>query len=88
MNLKSEQEYRGFGVGADENWVEGVNDFFKEKEVAGVYGNAAVEEGMFNKICPGGVSQEMLKSRKNASSKVKTKQKIEISMEVVEEFLM
>ena len=80
LNLKSEQEFRGFGVSACAT-CDGF--FFKEKEVAVVGGgNAAVEEAMFLTKFASKVKlihrRNELRAEKMLQSKLKQNKKIEI----------
>ena len=80
LNLKSEQEYRGFGVSACAT-CDGF--FFKEKEVAVVGGgNAAVEEAMFLTKFASKVKlihrRNELRAEKMLQAKLKANKKIEI----------
>ena len=88
LNLKSEQEFRGFGVSACAT-CDGF--FFKEKEVAIVGGgNAAVEEAMFLTKFASKVKlihrRNELRAEKMLQEKLKANKKIEIIWDsVVEE---
>jgi len=88
LNLKSEQEFRGFGVSACAT-CDGF--FFKEKEVAVVGGgNAAVEEAMFLTKFASKVKlihrRNKLRAEKMLQEKLKANKKIEIIWDsVVEE---
>jgi thioredoxin reductase (NADPH) len=88
LNLKSEQEFRGFGVSACAT-CDGF--FFKEKEVAVVGGgNAAIEEAMFLTKFASKVKlihrRNELRAEKMLQEKLKTNKKIEIIWDsVVEE---
>ena len=88
LNLKSEQEFRGFGVSACAT-CDGF--FFKEKEVAIVGGgNAAVEEAMFLTKFASKVKlihrRNKLRAEKMLQEKLRTNKKIEIIWDsVVEE---
>jgi thioredoxin reductase (NADPH) len=88
LNLKSEQEFRGFGVSACAT-CDGF--FFKEKEVAIVGGgNAAVEEAMFLTKFASKVKlihrRNELRAEKMLQKKLKANKKIEIIWDsVVEE---
>ena len=90
LNLKSEQEYRGFGVSACAT-CDGF--FFKEKEVAVVGGgNAAVEEAIFLTKFASKVKlihrRSELRAEKMLQEKLKANKKIEIIWDsVVEEVL-
>ena len=90
LNLKSEQEYRGFGVSACAT-CDGF--FFKEKEVVVVGGgNAAVEEAMFLTKFASKVKlihrRNELRAEKMLQAKLKANKKIEIIWDsVVEEVL-
>ena len=90
LNLKSEQEFRGFGVSACAT-CDGF--FFKEKEVAVVGGgNAAVEEAMFLTKFASKVKlihrRNELRAEKMLQEKLKSNKKIEIVWDsVVEEVL-
>jgi len=90
LNLKSEQEYRGFGVSACAT-CDGF--FFKEKEVAVVGGgNAAVEEAIFLTKFASKVKlihrRNELRAEKMLQEKLKANKKIEIIWDsVVEEVL-
>ena len=90
LNLKSEQNYRGFGVSACAT-CDGF--FFKEKEVAVVGGgNAAVEEAMFLTKFASKVKlihrRNKLRAEKMLQEKLKANKKIEIIWDsVVEEVL-
>ena len=90
LNLKSEKEYRGFGVSACAT-CDGF--FFKEKEVAVVGGgNAAVEEAMFLTKFASKVKlihrRNELRAEKMLQAKLKANKKIEIIWDsVVEEVL-
>jgi len=90
LKLKSEQEYRGFGVSACAT-CDGF--FFKEKEVAVVGGgNAAVEEAMFLTKFASKVKlihrRNELRAEKMLQEKLKANKKIEIIWDsVVEEVL-
>jgi thioredoxin reductase (NADPH) len=80
LNLKSEQEFRGFGVSACAT-CDGF--FFKEKEVAVVGGgNAAVEEAMFLTKFASKVylihRRDELRAEKMLQEKLKANKKIEI----------
>ena len=80
LNLKSEQEFRGFGVSACAT-CDGF--FFKEKEVAVVGGgNAAVEEAMFLTKFASRVKlihrRNELRAEKMLQAKLKANKKIEI----------
>jgi len=80
LNLKSEQEFRGFGVSACAT-CDGF--FFKEKEVAVVGGgNAAVEEAMFLTKFASKVylihRRNELRAEKMLQKKLKANKKIEI----------
>ena len=80
LNLKSEQEFRGFGVSACAT-CDGF--FFKEKEVAVVGGgNAAVEEAMFLTKFASKVylihRRNELRAEKMLQEKLKANKKIEI----------
>lgn len=80
LNLKSEQEFRGFGVSACAT-CDGF--FFKEKEVAVVGGgNAAVEEAMFLTKFASKVylihRRDELRAEKLLQEKLKANEKIEI----------
>ncbi len=80
LNLKSEQEFRGFGVSACAT-CDGF--FFKEKEVAVVGGgNAAVEEAMFLTKFASKVKlihrRNELRAEKLLQAKLKANKKIEI----------
>ena len=87
LNLKSEQEFRGFGVSACAT-CDGF--FFKEKEVAVVGGgNAAVEEAMFLTKFASKVklihSRNELRAEKKLQAKLKANKKIEIIWDSVVE---
>jgi len=88
LNLKSEQEFRGFGVSACAT-CDGF--FFKEKEVAVVGGgNAAIEEAMFLTKFASKVKlihrRSKLRAEKILQEKLRTNKKIEIIWDsVVEE---
>ena len=88
LNLKSEQEFRGFGVSACAT-CDGF--FFKEKEVAVVGGgNAAVEEAMFLTKFASKVKlihrRNELRAEKMLQKKLRANKKIEIIWDsVVEE---
>ena len=90
LNLKSEQEFRGFGVSACAT-CDGF--FFKEKEVAVVGGgNAAVEEAMFLTKFASKVylihRRDELRAEKMLQAKLKANKKIEIIWDsVVEDVL-
>ena len=90
LNLKSEQEFRGFGVSACAT-CDGF--FFKEKEVAVVGGgNAAVEEAMFLTKFASKVylihRRNELRAEKMLQAKLKSNKKIEIIWDsVVEDVL-
>ena len=90
LNLKSEQEFRGFGVSACAT-CDGF--FFKEKEVAVVGGgNAAVEEAMFLTKFASKVKlihrRDELRAEKLLQEKLKANKKIEIIWDsAVEEIL-
>ena len=90
LNLKSEQEYRGFGVSAGAT-CDGF--FFKEKEVAVVGGgNAAVEEAMFLTKFASKVKlihrRNELRAEKMLQAKLKANKKIEIIWDsIVQEVL-
>jgi len=90
LNLKSEQEYKGFGVSACAT-CDGF--FFKEKEVAVVGGgNAAVEEAIFLTKFASKVKlihrRNELRAEKMLQAKLKANKKIEIIWDsVVEEVL-
>jgi len=90
LNLKSEQEFRGFGVSACAT-CDGF--FFKDKEVAVVGGgNAAVEEAMFLTKFASKVKlihrRNELRAEKMLQAKLKANKKIEIIWDsVVEEVL-
>ena len=90
LNLKSEQEFRGFGVSACAT-CDGF--FFKEKEVAVVGGgNAAVEEAMFLTKFASKVHlihrRNELRAEKLLQEKLKANKKIEIIWDsAVEEVL-
>jgi len=90
LNLKSEQEYRGFGVSACAT-CDGF--FFKEKEVAVVGGgNAAVEEAMFLTKFASKVKlihrRNELRAEKMLQAKLKANKKIEIIWDSVVEDVM
>ncbi len=87
LNLKSEQEFRGFGVSACAT-CDGF--FFKEKEVAVVGGgNAAVEEAMFLTKFASKVKlihrRNELRAEKMLQAKLKVNKKIEIIWDSVVE---
>jgi len=87
LNLKSEQEFRGFGVSACAT-CDGF--FFKEKEVAVVGGgNAAVEEAMFLTKFASKVKlihrRNELRAEKMLQAKLKANKKIEIVWDSVVE---
>ena len=87
LNLKSEQEFRGFGVSACAT-CDGF--FFKEKEVAVVGGgNAAVEESMFLTKFASKVylihRRNELRAEKMLQAKLKSNKKIEIIWDTVVE---
>ena len=87
LNLKSEQEYRGFGVSACAT-CDGF--FFKEKEVAVVGGgNAAVEEAIFLTKFASKVKlihrRNELRAEKMLQAKLKANKKIEIIWDSVVE---
>ena len=90
LNIKSEQEFRGFGVSACAT-CDGF--FFKEKEVAVVGGgNAAVEEAMFLTKFASKVKlihrRDSLRAEKLLQSKLMANKKIEIIWDsVLEEVL-
>ena len=87
LNIKSEQEFRGFGVSACAT-CDGF--FFKEKEVAVVGGgNAAVEEAMFLTKFASKVylihRRNELRAEKMLQAKLKSNKKIEIIWDTVVE---
>ncbi len=87
LNLKSEQEFRGFGVSACAT-CDGF--FFKEKEVAVVGGgNAAVEEAMFLTKFASKVylihRRNELRAEKMLQAKLKSNKKIKIIWDTVVE---
>ena len=87
LNLKSEQEFRGFGVSACAT-CDGF--FFKEKDVAVVGGgNAAVEEAMFLTKFASKVKlihrRNELRAEKMLQAKLKANKKIEIIWDSVVE---
>ena len=87
LNLKSEQEFRGFGVSACAT-CDGF--FFKEKDVAVVGGgNAAVEEAMFLTKFASKVylihRRNELRAEKMLQTKLKNNKKIEIIWDTVVE---
>ena len=87
LNLKSEQEFRGFGVSACAT-CDGF--FFKEKEVAVVGGgHAAVEEAMFLTKFASKVylihRRNELRAEKMLQAKLKSNKKIEIIWDTVVE---
>jgi len=90
LNIKSEQEFRGFGVSACAT-CDGF--FFKDKEVAVVGGgNAAVEEAMFLTKFASKVKlihrRNELRAEKMLQEKLKANQKIEIIWDsVIDEVL-
>ena len=90
LNIKSEQEFRGFGVSACAT-CDGF--FFKDKEVAVVGGgNAAVEEAMFLTKFASKVQlihrRDSLRAEKMLQSKLMANKKIEIIWDsVVEEVI-
>ena len=90
LNIKSEQDFRGFGVSACAT-CDGF--FFKDKEVAVVGGgNAAVEEAMFLTKFASKVKlihrRNELRAEKMLQAKLKSNKKIEIIWDsVVEEVL-
>jgi|TARA_B100002052_G_scaffold174602_1_gene158894 thioredoxin reductase (NADPH) len=90
LNLKSEQEFRGFGVSACAT-CDGF--FFKQKEVAVVGGgNAAVEEAIFLTKFASSVKlihrRNELRAEKMLQAKLKSNKKIEIIWDsVVEDVL-
>ena len=90
LNLKSEQNFRGFGVSACAT-CDGF--FFKDKEVAVVGGgNAAVEEAMFLTKFASSVKlihrRDKLRAEKMLQEKLKANKKIEIIWDsVVEDVL-
>ena len=90
LNIKSEQEFRGFGVSACAT-CDGF--FFKDKEVAVVGGgNAAVEEAMFLTKFASKVKlihrRNELRAEKMLQEKLKANKKIEIIWDsVIEEVL-
>ena len=90
LNIKSEQEFRGFGVSACAT-CDGF--FFKDKEVAVVGGgNAAVEEAMFLTKFASKVKlihrRNELRAEKMLQEKLKANKKIEIIWDsIVEEVL-
>ena len=90
LNLKSEQEFKGFGVSSCAS-CDGF--FFKEKEVAVVGGgNAAVEEAMFLTKFASKVKlihrRDTLRAEKMLQEKLKANKKIEIIWDsAVEEVL-
>lgn len=90
LNIKSEQEFRGFGVSACAT-CDGF--FFKDKEVAVVGGgNAAVEEAMFLTKFASKVQlihrRDSLRAEKMLQSKLMANKKIEIIWDsVVEEII-
>ena len=90
LNLKSEQEFRGFGVSACAT-CDGF--FFKEKEVAVVGGgNAAVEEAMFLTKFASKVKlihrRNELRAEKMLQAKLKANKKIEIIWDSIVEDVM
>ena len=90
LNLKSEQEFKGFGVSACAT-CDGF--FFKDKEVAVVGGgNAAVEEAMFLTKFASKVKlihrRDALRAEKLLQSKLKANKKIEIIWDSVVEEVM
>jgi len=90
LNLKSEQEFRGFGVSACAT-CDGF--FFKDKEVAVVGGgNAAVEEAMFLTKFASKVKlihrRNELRAEKMLQAKLKANKKIEIIWDSVVEEVM
>jgi len=90
LNLKSEQEFRGFGVSACAT-CDGF--FFKEKQVAVVGGgNAAVEEAMFLTKFASKVKlihrRNELRAEKMLQAKLKANKKIEIIWDSVVEDVM
>ena len=90
LNLKSEQEFRGFGVSACAT-CDGF--FFKEKEVAVVGGgNAAVEEAMFLTKFASKVHlihrRNELRAEKLLQEKLKANKKIQIIWDSVVEEVM
>ena len=87
LNIKSEQEFRGFGVSACAT-CDGF--FFKDKEVAVVGGgNAAVEEAMFLTKFASKVylihRRNELRAEKMLQAKLKSNKKIEIIWDTVVE---
>ncbi len=87
LNLKSEQEFRGFGVSACAT-CDGF--FFKEKKVAVVGGgNAAVEEAMFLTKFASKVylihRRNELRAEKMLQAKLKSNKKIEIIWDTIVE---
>ena len=90
LNLKSEQNFRGFGVSACAT-CDGF--FFKDKEVAVVGGgNAAVEEAMFLTKFASSVKlihrRDKLRAEKMLQAKLKANKKIEIIWDsIVEDVL-
>ena len=90
LNLKSEQDFRGFGVSACAT-CDGI--FFKDKEVAVVVGgNAAVEEAMFLTKFASKVKlihrRDSLRAEKMLQKKLMENKKIEIIWDsVVEEVI-
>ena len=87
LNLKSEQEFRGFGVSACAT-CDGF--FFKDKEVAVIGGgNAAVEEAMFLTKFASKVylihRRNELRAEKMLQAKLKSNKKIEIIWDTVVE---
>tara|TARA_B100000575_G_scaffold80619_1_gene63296 strand:+ start:6221 stop:7168 length:948 start_codon:yes stop_codon:yes gene_type:complete len=90
LNLKSEQNYRGFGVSACAT-CDGF--FFKDKEVAVVGGgNAAVEEAMFLTKFASKVKlihrRDKLRAEKLLQEKLKENKKVEIIWDSVVEEVM